>query len=216
MNTYEPKNLADIIIGSVDGDYIVREIVKGNIAFPLSGKSGFLIHGPFGTGNPPQNAWYWQPDDDAKENSKILKKIATASTCQPLAGKFNHIIIDEVDLFSPAHQRKLRNIMSSGVSIFYFTTNEHHRIDRGIRSRCHEVHFCAAEAHKWLPLFTRVLQDRGASVPSAVDMLPLIEACNGSIRDIVTAAQILAAKRIAHGHINPAAANSNDPDKDAA
>ena len=141
----------------------------------------------------------------------MLKNLATASSLVPLGSEFNHFIIDEVDILSGAHQRKLRNIMDTPVSIFYFTTNELRQIDGGIRSRCHVINCCAAEAEQWLPLFSRVLQDGGASVPDASVMLPLIDKCGGSVRDIVTEAHIIAAHRVAKGHIVQAVAAVTPP-----
>ncbi|WJS99865.1 hypothetical protein [Novosphingobium humi] len=106
--------------------------------------------------------------------------------------------------------------MSNPNSIFYFTTNNLHGVDGGVQSRCHLINMEAAPSQAWIKLFSQILIDRGASIPSAQTMLPLIDACNGCVRDIVTAAQVLAAKRIESGHTIQAAANADDAEQDAA
>lgn len=70
---------------------------------------------------------------------------------------------------------------------------------------------CAASADQWLPLFNRVLADKGAQIISPLSALPIIEKCGGSIRDIVAAANVTAVKLL-----KQAAANSNTADQDAA
>jgi hypothetical protein len=233
MADYAPQSLADVVIGDEFSEDAVRYIASGSLPFPGTGKNGLLIFGPYGTGKSTLGkllpseieklhgvstdpfVWCREADEDGKENGKMLKSLDTASKLVPLGDHFNHFVIDEVDLLSSAHQRKLRNIMNVKGSIFYFTTNDLGAIDRGVRSRCHEIHLCAASARKWLPLFSKVLSDLGASVPSEASLLPLIDSCNGSVRDIVAAAQLLASRRIAAGNVADAA-NSNGDDQIAA
>ena len=214
MTNYSPKTLADIVIGDEFSNDAVRYIANGNLPFPSTGKNGFLIHGPFGTGkstlamlmpseleklhgNPASPfVWSQQADDDAKVNAKIVDNLSTAvNFINVTPSKFSHYVIDELDEFSKAHQKKIRAAMNAcNDNIFYFTTNNVHLIDGGIRNRCYEIHMCAALPEQWLPLFNRVLADRGLAAPAAASVLPIIQSCSGSVRDIVASANMLAAK----------------------
>jgi len=130
-----------------------------------------------------------------------LNNIETASLTVNICSQFHHFIIDECDNLSRnLHQKRLRNIMNVSGCIFYLTTNHLHRIDGGIASRCHIIDCDAAPPHAWLSLFARVLQNNGASVPSASVLLPSIYKCNGSVRDIISEAQKLAVFLVAKGH----------------
>lgn len=214
MTNYSPKTLADIVIGDEFSNDAVRYIANGNLPFPSTGKNGFLIHGPFGTGkstlamlmpseleklhgNPASPfVWSQQADDDAKVNAKVVDNLSTAVGLNNVTpSRFNHYVIDELDEFSKAHQKKMRTAMNAcNDNIFYFTTNNVNLIDGGIRNRCYEIHMCAALPEQWLPLFNRVLADRGLAAPAAASVLPIIQSCSGSVRDIVAAANMLAAK----------------------
>jgi hypothetical protein len=214
MTNYSPKTLADIVIGDEFSNDAVRYIANGNLPFPSTGKNGFLIHGPFGTGkstlamlmpseleklhgNPASPfVWSQQADDDAKVNAKIVDNLSTAvNFINVTPSKFSHYVIDELDEFSKAHQKKIRTAMNAcNDNIFYFTTNNVNLIDGGIRNRCYEIHMCAALPEQWLPLFNRVLADRGLAAPAAASVLPIIQSCSGSVRDIVASANMLAAK----------------------
>jgi len=171
MTNYSPKTLADIVIGDEFSNDAVRYIANGNLPFPSTGKNGFLIHGPFGTGkstlamlmpseleklhgNPASPfVWSQQADDDAKVNAKIVNNLSTAvNFINVTPSKFSHYVIDELDEFSKAHQKKIRAAMNAcNDNIFYFTTNNVHLIDGGIRNRCYEIHMCAALPEQWLP-----------------------------------------------------------------
>ncbi len=236
MNNYAPTSLSDIVIGDEFSDDLVRYVADGSLPFPSSGKNGFLIYGPYGMGKTtlanmlpseiemlhgmPSQPFLWSQtaDDDGKVNSRILKVLETAVTVNNItASKFSHFVIDELDGFSSPHQRKIRAAMSvRDDNIFYFTTNNIHSIDGGIRNRCHEINMCAAPAAMWLPLFNRILTDCGVSAMSPATLLPLIEPCNGSVRDIVTAAQLFAAMLLKQTNGVPPAANMDAVDQAAA
>lgn len=236
MNNYAPKSLKDIVIGDEFSDDLVRYVADGSLPFPNAGKNGFVIHGPFGTGKTtlanllpseiealfgrPADPYLWfrTADDDNKINGGFVKALANAVNLSNITkSKFSHYVIDELDGFSMPHQRKIRAAMNSkNDNIFYFTTNDVRSIDGGIRNRCFEINMCAAPADMWLPLVNRIFQDRGAAQPSDPSLLPVIEKCNGSVRDIVTAVELIAAKLVKSGGRDVGAANTDLSEQAAA
>jgi DNA polymerase III gamma/tau subunit len=97
-----------------------------------------------------------------------------------------------VDNLTDAAMLSLKSAMNTPSTIFILTTNYFSKMEMGVKSRCHRVEFNAAPAQAWLPLFRRVLHDLGAIIPQDAALLPIIAGCNGSARDVVTAAAQLA------------------------
>lgn len=79
-------------------------------------------------------------------------------------------------------------------TVFIMTTNNITKIEGGVQNRSYRVEMNSAPAVKWLPLFKRVMKDQNVSPPDDSVLLPVIEKCNGSARDVVTAAIRLARK----------------------
>ena len=74
-----------------------------------------------------------------------------------VGGKFNHFILDELDCWLSTSQAKLKAMITSCPSwnVFYITTNNVHKIDGGIRSRCIEIELNGGAVSEYLKVIRR-------------------------------------------------------------
>jgi DNA polymerase III delta prime subunit len=100
----------------------------------------------------------------------------------------HYSILDEVDNLTDAAQASLKAIMTGLYGVFILTTNHISEIERGVVNRCHVIHMMEAQPKDWLPLVKKVITQMGGSLPPDSSLIPIIKQCNGSGRDIQTAA----------------------------
>ena len=86
-----------------------------------------------------------------KESTKSMLH----SFCE--AGKFKHIILDELDNWTEPAQAKLKAVMSSSPlsCVFYITTNHKSKIDAGVRSRSIEFELNGGNANGYLAVLRK-------------------------------------------------------------
>ena len=96
--------------------------------------------------------------------------------------------MDEVDNLTDAAQASLKAIMTGLHGIFILTTNHIGAIDKGVVNRCHVIHMMEAQPKDWLPLVKKVITKMGGSLPPDRSLIPIIKKCDGSAREIMTAA----------------------------
>ena len=100
----------------------------------------------------------------------------------------HYSILDEVDNLTEAAQASLKAIMDCRHGVFILTTNNINQIDKGIVNRCYVAHMLVARPQDWLPLVKRVISSTGSVCPPDASLIPVIASCNGSGREILTAA----------------------------
>jgi DNA polymerase III delta prime subunit len=169
-----------------------------------------LLHGDYGTGKTTtasllpelievsrggSNAYYdLYPCAQGMNGSQLIQKIeARTSLISFNLSGLHYSILDEVDNLTDAAQASLKAIMDCRHGAFILTTNDITKIDKGIVNRSHVFHMLVAQSKDWLPIVKRLITTMGANCPSESTLLPVIASCNGSGREILTAAMQVAA-----------------------
>ena len=93
-----------------------------------------------------------------------------------------------MDNLTDAAQRSLKAIMTGLYGVFILTTNHIGEIDKGVVNRCHVIHMMQADPKDWLPLVKKVISKMGAILPPDSSLIHVIAQCDGSAREILTAA----------------------------
>jgi DNA polymerase III delta prime subunit len=100
------------------------------------------------------------------------------------ASKLHYIILDEVDNLTKLAQQSLKSALNTKHAIFILTTNHISELDRGLLDRCVLVEMNAAPANQYLDLARAIVAETDIELTD-IDLLPTIQAANGSFRNLV-------------------------------
>jgi DNA polymerase III delta prime subunit len=107
----------------------------------------------------------------------------------------HYVILDEVDLLTPAASASLKSIMNRKDVIFILTTNHLNAIDRGVQDRSVLIDLNAPPTLTWVQKIKTIYLDSGLAAPSDQAISGIVQAGNGSARNILTDIQVAEAKR---------------------
>jgi DNA polymerase III delta prime subunit len=107
----------------------------------------------------------------------------------------HYVILDEVDLLTAAASASLKSIMNRKGVVFILTTNHLNKIDLGVQNRSVLVDLNAPPVNTWVNKIKVIYQASGVIAPSDQAITGIVQAGNGSARNILTDIQVAEAKR---------------------
>ena len=111
------------------------------------------------------------------------------------SSNLHYVILDEVDLLTPAASASLKSIMNRNDVVFILTTNHLEKIDPGVINRSIVLDLNAAPTPEWVAKIKDIYAKSGISPPPDEAIAGIINAGNGSARTILTDLEITESKR---------------------
>lgn len=203
MMDFTPKKTSKIVFSNNTSRTSIHGILDGELPFPKNGISGLLFYGVYGSGKTTYANIYCNEleiirggqQGTANFHSIDCRKVLNFSkTVQNCEGRCNWIsltysnlvyfIFDEVDNLKSNEQRLLKTFMNRENIVCILTTNHPNRVDDGVRDRCYEIDFNAANSIDYLPRLRQLIVQNNLTPLSDKFLLNLVQKSNGSWRKL--------------------------------
>jgi DNA polymerase III delta prime subunit len=211
---YTPKTLNDIVFQTAKTRKMAECLTNGVFGFPMSGINGIVLYGVYGSGKSalakimPQLieeanggdgalVSYFNIAQGGDNGASVIESIKRQAELIPLDNKFHYFVLDEVDNLRADSMSSLKVAMNINAMncVYIMTTNNLSKVEGGVKNRSVLLEFNAAASVEWLPKFKAILADYGVTDIEDDLLLNVIEACNGSARQIMLAARRLIAEK---------------------
>ena len=203
MIDFTPKSTNDMVFSNTTSKTLIHNILKGSLPFPKNGVSGLLFYGVYGSGKTTYADIFCNEleiirgGQQGTANIQLIdcgKVTNFSKTIQNCEGCCNWIplnysnlvyfIFDEVDNLKVHEQRLLKTFMNRENIVCILTTNHLNRVDDGVRDRCYEIDFNAANPNDYLPRLRQLIVQNNLTPLSDKLLLRLVQQSNGSWRKL--------------------------------
>lgn len=107
----------------------------------------------------------------------------------------HYVILDEVDLLTPAASASLKSIMNRTEVVFIMTTNHLNKVDPGVVNRSILLDMNAAPTNVWVSKLKGIYSASNIAPPPDAALTSIVQAGNGSARSILTDIEITYTRR---------------------
>ena len=219
-NNHAPQSIDDIIFGNAESKLRIQDIIEGAEEIPYCGKSAILLYGAFGTGKTtlakmlpnhiefgkikeelvwPEEFIACQQGFNGPQVMSLIDSVLSKSSLN--ASGLHYFIIDEVDNLTKLAQQSLKSALNTTRGVFILTTNNVSQLDRGLLGRSILVEMNAANPSDYLIIAKSIIKEAGVTL-SDEDLLPTIQAANGSFRNLFHNVERLARRQFQQGGSN--------------
>ena len=205
MIDFTPKATNDMVFSNNTSRTTIHSILDGKLPFPKNGISGLLFYGVYGSGKTTYADIFCNEFEiirggkQGTANIELIDCCKVANFAKTIESCENHckllpltysnlvyFIFDEIDSIKINEQRLLKTFMNRENIVCILTTNYLNRVDDGVRDRCYEIDFNAANPNDYLPRLRQLIFQSNLTPLSDKLLLKLVQQSNGSWRKLAS------------------------------